>query len=150
MIDIKSKRRYLDEGIDLARFIDDMILNGQFTQSEVAHHMGISETHMSFILNPLHPATPSVVHLPILMRLFDGKPIARKISGFVNMGCFDLPSVYPNGHSVVGETAGFLKKWDDFTKDGKLTIQEAEALRQGAKELLGSLEGYIAAKVEGI
>jgi len=147
---IEDGRNDLDRGIALARMLSDMVHHSDYSQGEVAMHLGVSDSQMSCILAPMHQASFSIVQLPAVMRLFDSKAILKTICGWAGM----MPVAIPNGKARVGEltreVGELLVEWGRALEDGRLTMREAETLRSEARDILAVIEGYIAEHVERI
>lgn len=149
-MNMKELRQYRLEGDQLVDLINDEIFEKQITGAALANALGKSEAQISFILNPLHQATWAATDLPVLMRMLDGQAIARVICGWIGQINANMPKgSLKHGH-VMFEIGQLLQVISKSIDDGKLTIQEIQAIRNELLDVIGAVDTLFESKARNL
>ena len=144
----EQKKQAKRDGDALADLIDGMIYDRDLTGVALADATGKSEAQVSMIRNPLHGAQWTIADLPVLVRILDGKRIARAVCSLVGQVNVDLHITHPTG-TVTKETGELLAELGRSLEDGELTLEELRRLKTEVSDLYGAVSAAEAAAVEG-
>jgi hypothetical protein len=143
-------KKHRDEGTALADALADMVFDRRISGIELANRLGKSEASISCILSPAHDAQFTVRDLPVLLRVLDGVGILKAICSWLNMVPVELPSgSLKHGH-VMFEVGKLLTVISSSIDDGKLTIQEAQAIKNVMLDVIGAVDTLVGRKVDAL
>jgi hypothetical protein len=134
---------YREEGDELIKMIHDLLLKNNMNQAEIARQTGKSEEQISFILDPMHPSQWSLTDLPVLIRLLDGKAIARIICSWIGQLNIDIPRGSNQHGHIISEIAQLLTVISTSINNENISVQEARAIKNKLLDVIGAVESVI-------
>ena len=134
---------YQHEADECIKMINDLLLKRNMPQAEIALLAGKSEEQLSAILDPAHPAQWSLADLPILVRLIDGKAIARIICSWIGQLNIDIPRGSNRHGHIISEIAQVLTVISTSINNENLSVQEARAIKNKLLDVIGAVEGVL-------
>lgn len=147
---MEVKRKFRAEGDQLVDTVNDLVFKAKLTQTELAEQVGKSDSQISLILNPLHCSQWTLSDLPVLMRLLDGKAIARVICGWLSMVPVDVPAGKVKAGPFFQEIAEWQLTVCKALQNGAISAREIPAIEKEMLDAICAWKELAASQGEGV